>query len=509
MYKGYRWTNVIKLFGGMNVVDTPDVVTKKGQATYILNCYNSPQGGVAKLFGRSKHNSESQGAAAEVTGIYQLNISTPAFYSISEAKFYKDNSGTWEDKTGDVTITDSQDNLWMFSRFQDQLIGTGLSRDAAIEHDGGSGNASAVSNMPAGKFNAVLANRLFSFNTEAQPKLGYWSALNDRTSWDTTDDFLNFKATESDDEEVSAVGEHLNTLVVGKESSIFRAYHTGTSPPFKYYNISRSHGMPAPFTVQKIPPCGRYPERLFWMGRDNFYQLIGDEVSSIGDDIKTFFHSDTEDAPWQINLNRLKYFTSGIIREKNLYFCAVTSGSGTTNNYIFVLDYKNMMWAICDFPANCFGKRIVSGREWLYSGTYTGFVCKHDPAVYNNLGVAYTSEIYFPWVDFGDTQLQKQIKYIIGLFDVIGEYDLALEYRTNLETNNVTMTPETGADLLGIDFVLGTSTLGGVDLVEVSNMVNRRVKRIQIVLQHTTKDEYFRLFALGMLWKPMKGYRIE
>ena len=62
---------------------------------------------------------------------------------------------------------------------------------------------------------------------------------------------------------------------------------------------------------------------------------------------------------------------------------------------------------------------------------------------------------------------------------------------------------------LGIDFVLGTSELGGVDLVEVAGKINRRLKRIQIVLQHTTKDEYFRLFALGMLVKPMKGYRIE
>lgn len=505
MYTAHKWTNVIKLFLGMNVVDTPDVVTKRGQATYILNCYNSPEGGVAKLFGRSKHNSTALGAAAEVTGIYQIPQTT-SFFCISEAKFYKDNAGTWDNKTGAVTITDSQDNLWSFSKFQDSLIGTSLSRDAAIEHDGGAGNAAAVSNMPAAKFSSVLANRLFALNTAAQPKLAYWSGLNDRTSWDATNDFLNFKASEADDEAITAVGTHLNNMIVGKDSSIYRAYHTATSPPFKYYVISRKHGMPAPLTVQNIPPAGAFRERLIWMGRDNFYQMDGDEIISIGDDIKNFF---SQGGPWQINLNRLAYYTSGIIKEKNLYYCAVTSGSGTTNDYIFILDYKNMHWSVCNFNSNAFGLRIISGREYLYSGTYNGFVCKHDPAIYNNLGVKYKSEMYFPWIDFGDTQLEKQIQYIVGLFDAVGAYDLTLEYRTNLVSDNFTMTPTTGADLLGVDFVLGTSSLGGDELVEVSNEVIKRVKRIQIVLTHNVLDEYFRLFALGMLWKPMKGYRIE
>lgn len=506
MYKQHRFTNVTRLFSGMNIVDTPDVITKKGQATFILNCYNQPDGGIATLFGRSKHNSVAIGAAAELTGIYQLKIATPAFFSIAEAKFYKDNNGTWEDKTGTVTITDSQDNLWSFSRFQDRMIGTSFQRDQAIEHDGGSGNAAAVSNMPAGKFNAVLANRIFSFNTAAQPKLGYWSGISDRTSWDTTNDFLNFKESEADNEEISGVGMHLNNIIVGKENALFRVYHTGTFPPFKYYVISRNHGVMSHYSMQNIPPAGRFPERLIWMGRDGFYQLIGDEVVCISEDIKPFW---SEGAPFQVNLNRLQYCTSGIIKEKNLYYCAFTSGSGSTHNYMFVLDYKNMQWAISDFSANCFGKRVISGREFLYSGTYTGFVGKHDPAVYNNLGVVYTSQLYFPWIDFGDTQLQKQLKYIVALFDAVGDFDVTIEYRTNLETANFEVSMETGADLLGVDFTLGSSELGGAELIERHGRINKRLKRVQIIITKSDIDEYFRLFALGMLWKPMNGYRIE
>ena len=505
MYTQHKFTNITTLFLGMNTVDTPDIITQKGQATTILNCYNAPEGGVAKLFGRSKHNSVTLGSAAEITGIYQIPGSTD-FYCIAEAKFYKDNNGTWEDKSGAIVITDNKDNLWSFVTFQDQLIGVSLLRDTPIEHDGGSGNISNVTSMPVCKFAAVLANRLFAINTAANPKLAYWCTVNDRNTWDTTTDFLNFKASESDDEPISAVGNHLNNIIIGKENSIYSVPHTGTSPPFKYYVISRKFGMPAPLTLQNVPPAGQYPERLIWMGRDNFYQLIGDEVVSIGDDIKNFF---SQGAPWQINLNRLGTCSSGIIREKDLYWCSVTSGSGSSNDYIFLLNYKLMQWAICDFPSNAFGVRIISGREFLYSGTYTGFVCKHDPAVYNNLGVAYTSEIYFPWLDFGDTQLEKQVKYVIALFDAVGAYDLEFEYRTNLEVDSFTMTPTTGADLLGIDFVLGTSTLGGVSLVEVSNEINKRMKRVQLVIQHNTLDEYFRLFALGFLWKPMPGYRIE
>ena len=487
----------------MNTVDTPDIVTEKGQATYILNCYNSPEGGVATLFGRSKHNSVTIGATSKITGIYQLPQTTN-FYAIAEAKFYKDNGGTWDDRTGAIVITANQDNLWTFNKFQDLLIGTSLLRDTPIEHDGGVGNIANVTSMPVSKFSGVLANRLLAINTAANPKLGYWSAVNDRNTWVTASDFLNFKASESDDEDIAAVGSQLNNIIIGKDSSIYRTYHTGTTPPFKYYVISRKHGIPAPLSIQNIPPAGIHPERLIWMGRDNFYQMVGDQITSIADDIKNFF---SQGGPWQINLNRLQFCSSGIIREKNLYFCTVTSGSGATHNYMFILDYKLMQWCVCDFIANSLGTRIVSGREFLYSGTYTGFVCKHDPAIYNNLGVVYTSQIYFPWLDFGDTQLDKQVKYIIGLFDAVGAYSLTLEYRTNLGTDNFTLTPVTGADLLGIDFVLGTSTLGGVSLVEVGNEVNKRFKRIQIVLTHGVLDQYFRLFALGMLWKPIPGYR--
>jgi hypothetical protein len=506
MYTKHRYANVTKLFAGMNVADTLDIIAKKGQATFILNAYNQPDGGIAKLFGRSKHNATTIGASTAVTGIYQLNIETPAFYAIAGDKFYKDNAGTWEDKSGAVTITSDQNNLWSFVRFQDRMIAVSFARDAAIEHDGGSGNASAVTNMPAGKFTAVLANRLFSFNTAGQPKLGYYSGLNDRTSWDTTNDFLNFNESESDNEEISGVGEHLNNLLIGKENAIFRMYHTGTFPPFKYYVVSRNHGIQSHYSIQKIPPIGNFPERMIWIGRDNFYQIIGDEVSSIADDIKPFF---SEGAPFQINLSRLKYCTSGIIKEKNLYWCAFTSGSGSTNNYIFLLDYKNMQWSICDYPSNCFGKRNISGREFLYSGTYTGFVAKHDTAVYNNLGVAINTQFYFPWLDFGDPQLEKQIQYLVALMDAVGDFDLEIEYRTNLETDNLTIEMATGADLIGIDFILGTSTLGGVEVLERSGEIKKRVKRIQLLISHNVLDEYFRMFSLGFLWKPVKGYRIR
>ena len=170
------------------------------------------------------------------------------------------------------------------------------------------------------------------------------------------------------------------------------------------------------YSIQNIPPAGALPERLIWIGRDNFYQLIGDEITPISEDIKPFF---SEGAPFQVNLNRIQYCSAGIIKEKNLYWCAFSSGSELTNDYCFLLDYKNMLWAFSDFKVNCFGKRVISGRDFLYSGTYTGFVAKHDPAVYNNLGAAIDSSIYFPWIDFGDTQLQKKIKYLIALFFIL------------------------------------------------------------------------------------------
>lgn len=509
MYRKHKFDNVIKLFGGMNINDSPDVITKKGQALYALNVYNQPEGGIAKFFGRSKHNSVAIGSDDEITGIFELRISSPAFFCIAEDKFYKDSSGTWVDKTGGVSITDSQNNLWDFSRFQDKLIGTCLERDAAIEHDGGAGNAAAVANMPAGRFNKGFKNRLLAFNTAAQPKLGYYSGINDRTSWDTTNDFLNFKATEADDEEIEGSIEHLDNIIVGKESSLFRTYHTGTMPPFKYYKIEAGKiGMISHFGCVSVPASGIHRARMLFVGKDNFYQLDGDEVKSIGDDIKQFF---SEGAPFQINLNRLKYVVAGVIREKNLAIWAFTTGSGSTNDYCFVLDYKNMMWAVCDFPINCFGIRKVSGRDYLHSGTYNGFVGKHDPAVYNNLGTAYSSKYETGWADWGDPQLEKKVQYMIGLMEAVGNFSLAVSYKTIADTDwqslgNFTMS--TGGGELGHDWVLGTSVLGGLDLTESILEVIKRWKRVRFQFKQETKDEYFRLYAVGFMVKPMRGYRV-
>ena len=503
-YTKAQYTYFKRLYGGMNIQDTPDVAMEKGQAEYVLNVYNTPEGGIARFFGRSKHNSSAIGAAAEITGIYELKLSSPKFYCIAEDKFYVDSSGTWGDKTGAVSITDSKNNLWSFSRFQDHLIATSLSRDAAIEHDGGAGDADNVSNMPAVKFNATLANRLLAFNTQAQPKLGYWSGLNDRTSWDTTNDFLNYKESEADNEEISGVKEHLNNIIVAKESSVFRVYHTGTMPPFKYYCIGRKNGLVSGLTMLSIPAAGIYPPRLIWMGKDNFYQLIGDEISSIGDDIKPFF---SEGAPFQINASRLKYCIAGIIKEKNLYICSFSSGSSTTHDSAFILDYKNMMWGLCNFKMNCFGIREISGRDFLYSGTYNGFVGKHDPSVYNDLSSAYNSYYWTWWVDFGDPQAEKKIRYIVAFMKNTG-FDLEVEYQTNLGTTTGTFTSTAEVDLLGVDFTLGSSTLGGADLVENILEVLQRFRRIKLRFNMTNADKYFRLYALGALWSPVKGYRI-
>ena len=90
-----------------------------------------------------------------------------------------------------------------------------------------------------------------------------------------------------------------------------------------------------------------------------------------------------------------------------------------------------------------------------------------------------------------------------------GHMDFESKFFDVVHSNEMTL------DNLTIDYVQALREIGrvlkqgGFYLVEVSNGVNKRMKRIQIVLTHSVLDEYFRLFALGMLWKSMPGYRME
>jgi len=511
-WKNVEITPQLDNFGGMNIQDSPDVVAKKKQSPYILNCFSDPEGSISKLFGRSKHNSVTVGSSAEITGLYELDLGTAQhFYCIAEAKFYKDSSGTWVDRTGGVTITDDKDNLWDFSSFQDVLIGTSLQRDAAIEHDGGAGDASAVSNMPAGKYNKSLKQRLFSLNTLAQPKLCYWSGINDRTSWDTTNDFLNFKASESDDMPITGVINHGDGLIISKIRAMFRCYHTGTIPAFKYYTIDTGGiGCISHHSMQVVPPAGIYPARLIWLYRDNFYQMIGDVISSIGDGLKPYFS--TGQAAFSINQNRMQFVSSGLVKEKSLYYCALTRGAGTTHDIIFVLDYKNMKWFLCDFTCNSFCIRKVSNREFLYSGTYNGFVGKHDPEIFNNLGSSYGSVYHSPWMNFGNTSIDKKVIYVYGLLKSLGSFTCTVKVRTDLDLTWVTLgtfAMQSGGMQLGVNWVLGTTALGaGVEATESFLEVLRQCKRIQFSIEQNTIDWRFVIYALTFMWRPVPIVKI-
>lgn len=506
-------SHILNNFGGMNAADSLDIVAKKWQSPYIMNCFSDPEGAISKLFGRSKHNAAAIGSDDEVTGIFELDLDTAQhFYCIAENKFYKDNSGTWEDRTGGVSITDSQDNLWCFSKFQDNLIGTSLQRDAAIEHDGGAGNAAAVSNMPAGKHNFALKNRLFSLNTAAQPKLAYWSGINDRTSWDTVNDFLNFKGAESDDMPITGGIVHgSDSAIISKIRSMFRCYHTGTTPPFKYYPIETGGiGCISHHSMQVLPAVGTFPARLIWLYRDNFYTMIGDTVSSVGDDIKPYFSSGQAD--FTINHNRTQFAVSGIIKEKNLYFCALTKGAGTTHDVVFILNYKTMQWFMASFRCNSFGIRKISNREFLYSGSYNGFTGKHDPDIYNDLGSSYGSIWHSPWINFGDANLDKKISYIYGLLKAVGAFDVDVSVRTDLDvtwTSLGTFSGAAGGMLLGVSWDLGTTALGaGVMSSESYLEALKQCKRIQFKLEQNTVDWYFTIYALAFMWQPTTLYKV-
>ena len=67
----------------------------------------------------------------------------------------------------------------------------------------------------------------------------------------------------------------------------------------------------------------------------------------------------------------------------------------------------------------------------------------------------------------------------------------------------------TGGIKLGIDWTLGTDAIGGVDFVESVLELIIRFKRIQLRFNQSTADHYFRLYALGTLYKKMRGYRIS
>jgi len=164
------------IFKGLDTTSSPTMV-EDGRASDLLNIRFVSTGGLKKRNGYSLINEDLDTNSSDVsfpavTGIYNYKAAGTADKTLAIAGpyMYYDNSGTWTDITGPVTITAGKDNQFVWTTALDYAVATNF-EDLPIKYDGTDtsnidfSDLSAAYQPTSAKCVAWFRNRLIWGNT--------------------------------------------------------------------------------------------------------------------------------------------------------------------------------------------------------------------------------------------------------------------------------------------------------------------------------------------------------
>jgi hypothetical protein len=157
-------------------------------------------------------------------------------------------------------------------------------------------------------------------------------------------------------------------------------------------------------------------------------------------------------------------------------------------------------WTILDndnfesgYSANCSALIRASVGNWkIYTGNYAGRVWKLGEANRNDNNNAFEARHKLPIMSFGDERSSKRYDRINIVAIPEGSCDVTIFWYIDgkyIDKKELNFVPTSG-EFLG-SFILGTSALGGKNLLELSVRIGRIGKRLQIELRNDTANEDF------------------
>lgn len=268
---------------------------------------------------------------------------------------------------------------WTFADWQSgrALINTDIGMYTYM----GSGNASAVSAAPIGKFLIVWRNYAFVFGIRGSPNNGQYSALTDYTSWPAANTFSNAFNT-NDGDVILGVRILKGRMYVFKRYATFRVTYLGSNPTFQVDQIL-GIGCPSHYTIKEVDMGGGIGTVLIFPTIDKKLavfdgyniQIISDVLSEETNDL--FAAADDQPLSFaDINYTYADLFHAVVKSDTYEYILYCVLGSDTAVNYAFVFDYK--VGGIFPYDGQIFASSCylmsTNKTKLLYCAGYTGYL---------------------------------------------------------------------------------------------------------------------------------------
>lgn len=206
-----------------------------------------------------------------------------------------------------------------------------------------------------------------------------------------------------------------------------------------------------------------------------------------------------------LNHARLEFTWAANYRGRGLLCWTFSRAGQTENDVILAMDYRfrPFRWSQWFVP-NAASLALVSNSSVpeLWAGDYSGFVLRLDRVDRNMAGTAYNGRATLPFVNFGNSWIEKTAaKAFIGL-QPKGNYNLTFGFLRDNGTQQTVTVSQAGGDVLGTatanQFTLDTSTLAGGRFVTQPLDLEGTFLDLQIELSNTGNNEDMEVHSVGL-----------
>lgn len=346
--------------GGLNTFD-PEYTLALNESPDLDNIVLLDKGFKKRMGDAAWNSSAMVSGSTAVTGMgyIKLDAGTEFLNAIAGTKFFADSglSGTMTDRTGAITITAGQNNIWNSVNFNNLQIWFGGAPDAPFKYSG-TGNIAALGGTPPTANNVFAANnRIFAMNTAANPSRIFWPILSNPEDWTGTGSGNADVALSDGDSLQCGVVTGPDTAILFKNNSTHMMILT--RQPFPIYQLQRGIGIAG---------------KNAWASANGTIYFItpGLRMKSTTDGVNfQTYPNNIDDIFDSINTSRSPYIQGIYYPPLEWIMFVVSTGSSTTNNYLIIWDIQKKCFLRCmtGFKANVSG--FVQNRR-LFMGHYNG-----------------------------------------------------------------------------------------------------------------------------------------
>lgn len=311
-------------------------------------------------------------------------------------------SGVLSDITGAVVITDNQNNLTSFAKLQDNAgadILIGANGVNPVWKWTGAGNAAALGGTPPANFKYIIShkNRLWGTSGEYL----YHSDLLNAESWNALYWVARFKSEGISTNDLTGLGILGDNLVIFKEDKIYML--SGESIPEGYLQeVVSGDGCISGYSIVPLTST-RFGNILVFVNRNLEIKAFNGtkDLISISEPIDNKLNS--------YNTSRAQYVSAVRYNKQKHYLSTMSKQSSSTHNTLIAYDYyldgfdsdpegkiprESTMLPYNGINANLLKIMDSSGVETLFTGTYDGWILKHEEG--NKKDVVKASQIDAP-----------------------------------------------------------------------------------------------------------------